>query len=94
MQIEADAQHLYNFRDYNKIEGVCYVCHEVDCSVYEALMEEQHRPTPQSIELGFRSDTSESSPHPSSTTFFNQYLIDELGMVKDINVDGRSDDGS
>ncbi|EPY28118.1 hypothetical protein STCU_05292 [Strigomonas culicis] len=48
MQIEADAQHIYNYRHYNKIEGVCYVCHEVDRAIYERLMEKNVQPHPSS----------------------------------------------
>ncbi|CCW68862.1 unnamed protein product, partial [Phytomonas sp. Hart1] len=92
MQIEADAQHLYSFRNHNKIEGVFYVCQEMDFAMYEKLMVEKHCLIQQSLESSFRSNDSENFPCFSSKSFFDQYLIDELGTVKSINIDDQSTD--
>lgn len=37
MQIGADANHIFEFRSFNKIEGVCYVCTELERPKYELL---------------------------------------------------------
>lgn len=81
MQIEADAQHIYNYRNFNKIEGVCYVCHEVDRSIYERLMEKNVNP-------------NNSNKTNSNQNFFNQFLFDELGLAREMANDGRHGDGS
>lgn len=90
MQMEADAMHIYDFRHANQIEGVCYVCHEVDRAVYEALMEQQGG----DVNAMPRSTGGSPSRSPATTTFFNQYLLDELGMVKESNTDQRAGDGA
>lgn len=98
MQMEADAQHIHDFRAQNKVEGVCYVCTETDRAVYERVMtqqQQQQQPTgaelsslPESLQNQLRAASMDSS-----SVFFNQYLFDELGLVKEINVDGRLGDG-
>nr|CCC89735.1 conserved hypothetical protein [Trypanosoma congolense IL3000] len=70
MQMEADANHIFDFRQQNKIEAVCFICNEVDRGVFE----------------GFLSNIAGHG--------FNQYVLDELGMAKEVLEDGRSADGS
>lgn len=70
MQIEADANHIFDFRQQNKIEAVCFVCGEVDRGVFEGFL-----------------------PNIAGNGF-NQYVLDELGMAKEVLEDGRSADGS
>jgi hypothetical protein len=100
MQIEADARHLYELRSLNKIEGVCYVCHEVDRAMYVSLMQEQRSGSAALAGLLHQSDSSSSSSRsPGSNSvgtaaFFNQYVLDEFGMADEMVIDGRSKDGS
>lgn len=108
MQMEADAQHLYDFRFQNKIQGVCYVCHEVDRALYSALMSQQLGRNNNTIGGGGPDAIAASMLLPpiassgsntdgngnAAVRFFNQYLLDELGMVKEEAVDGRSADGA
>lgn len=95
MQIEADAQHLYDFRDANQVQGVCYVCHEVDRAMYEEMMRRQRTGAPAlSDRRGGGAATVSASSRVPPAAFFNQYLLDELGMVKEMNVDGRPGDGT
>lgn len=99
MQMEADARHLYEFRHTNKVEGVCYVCHEVDRPMYISLMEEQRTG---SVELegllsevrgkGRRAEATEEKP--AKAAFFNQYVLDELGMAGELLADSRSKNGA
>ncbi|EAN89073.1 hypothetical protein C3747_13g460 [Trypanosoma cruzi] len=70
MQMEADANHIFDFRLQNKIEAVCFVCTEVDRGVFEGFL-----------------------PNIAGNGF-NQYILDELGMAKEVLEDGRSADGS
>ncbi|EKF32873.1 hypothetical protein MOQ_003267, partial [Trypanosoma cruzi marinkellei] len=70
MQMEADANHIFDFRRQNKIEAVCFVCTEVDRGVFEGFL-----------------------PNIAGNGF-NQYVLDELGMAKEVLEDGRSADGS
>ncbi|KEG14593.1 hypothetical protein DQ04_00391150 [Trypanosoma grayi] len=70
MQMEADANHIFDFRRQNKIEAVCFVCSEVDRGVFE----------------GFLANIAGNG--------FNQYVLDELGMAKEVEEDGRSADGT
>ncbi|SYZ62536.1 hypothetical_protein (plasmid) [Leishmania braziliensis MHOM/BR/75/M2904] len=99
MQIEADARHLYEFRHANKVEGVCYVCHEVDRAMYISLMEEQRTG---SVELEglLREITGKSRKvetkerQTAEAAFFNQYVLDELGMAGELLADSRSKNGA
>ncbi|RNF27000.1 uncharacterized protein Tco025E_00756 [Trypanosoma conorhini] len=70
MQMEADANHIFDFRRQNKIEAVCFVCSEVDRGVFEGFL-----------------------PNIAGNGF-NQYVLDELGMAREVLEDGRSADGS
>ncbi|ESL10821.1 hypothetical protein TRSC58_01439 [Trypanosoma rangeli SC58] len=70
MQMEADANHIFDFRRQNKIEAVCFVCGEVDRGVFEGFL-----------------------PNIAGNGF-NQYVLDELGMAREVLEDGRSADGS
>lgn len=38
MQMAADAQHIFDFRDFNRIEAVSFVCSELDRPYYEATL--------------------------------------------------------
>ncbi|KPI84193.1 hypothetical protein ABL78_6751 [Leptomonas seymouri] len=91
MQIEADARHLYELRALNKVEGVCYVCHEVDRAMYVSLMQEQRRGSAALAGL-LQHDRPEATAEAAA--FFNQYVLDELGMADELLIDGRSKDGS
>ncbi|KAH9599037.1 hypothetical protein LSM04_006238 [Trypanosoma melophagium] len=70
MQMEADANHIFDFRNQNKVEAVCFICGEVDRGVFE----------------GFLTNIAGNG--------FNQYVLDELGMAKEVLEDGRSADGA
>lgn len=70
MQIVADANHIFEYKHFNQIDGVCYVCTELDRAHYELMLER----------LRGRG--------------FNQYILDELGLVVEVNCDGRSKDGT
>ena len=109
MQIEADARHLYELRSLNKVEGVCYVCHEVDRAMYTSLMQEQRAGSAALAGLLYGQEAAGSQgssgrrPHRSSSSsseeavpsaFFNQYVLDELGLADELLIDGRSKDGS
>ncbi|AYU75751.1 hypothetical protein, conserved [Leishmania donovani] len=99
MQMEADARHLYEFRHTNKVEGVCYVCHEVDRAMYISLMEEQRTVSVELEELlrevrgkGRRTEAKEEKA--AAAAFFNQYVLDELGMAGELLADSRSKNGA
>ncbi|KPA73422.1 putative mitochondrial hypothetical protein [Leptomonas pyrrhocoris] len=94
MQLEADARHLYELRSLNKIEGVCYVCHEVDRAMYVSLMEEQRNGSAALAGLLRHNSGEASTAAATPAAFFNQYVFDELGMVGELLADGRSKDGS
>ncbi|AAZ10301.1 uncharacterized protein TEOVI_000844300 [Trypanosoma equiperdum] len=70
MQMEADANHIFDFRKQNQIEAVAFVCGEVDRGVFEGFL-----------------------PNIAGNGF-NQYVLDELGMAKEVLEDGRSEDGT
>ncbi|ORC93370.1 uncharacterized protein TM35_000012470 [Trypanosoma theileri] len=70
MQMEADANHIFDFRRQNKVEAICFVCGEVDRGVFE----------------GFLTNIAGNG--------FNQYVLDELGMAKEVLEDGRSANGA
>lgn len=38
MQLAADANHIFDFRNFNRIDGVCYVCTELERPQYEAIL--------------------------------------------------------
>mmetsp|Transcript_72696 Transcript_72696/g.84431 ORF Transcript_72696/g.84431 Transcript_72696/m.84431 type:complete len:292 (+) Transcript_72696:32-907(+) len=38
MQIAADAQHIFDFKEFNRVEGVCFVCSELDRPYYESTL--------------------------------------------------------
>ncbi|KAG8347282.1 hypothetical protein TRVL_01886 [Trypanosoma vivax] len=69
MQMEADANHIFDFRQQNKIEAIAFVCSEVDRGLFE----------------GFLSNIAGNG--------FNQYVLDDLGMAKEVLEDGRSANG-
>lgn len=99
MQMEADARHLYEFRHTNKVEGVCYVCHEVDRAMFISLMEEQRTGSVELEELlreihgkGRRAEAKEEKA--TAAAFFNQYVLDELGMAGELLADSRSKSGA
>ncbi|KAK7196839.1 hypothetical protein NESM_000625000 [Novymonas esmeraldas] len=101
MQIEADARHLYEFRATNKVEGVCYVCNEVDRATFTSLMQEQRSGSAalagllREINPAAAAASASAAAAPSvSAAFFNQYVVDELGIVAEQLADGRSRDGS
>lgn len=101
MQIEADARHIYELRTLNKVEGVCYVCHEVDRALYVSLMQEQRRGSAGLADLLYpnsqqqQQGSGEHGAHsPPPAAFFNQYVLDELGMADELLHDPRSKDGS
>lgn len=97
MQMEADARHLYEFRHMNKVEGVCYVCHEVDRSLYVSLMEEQCKGSAPVVQQLLKSaEAARGGRHGDEAVamFFNQYLLDELGMASEMPTDGRSKNGA
>lgn len=95
MQIEADARHLYELRELNKVEGVCYVCHEVDRPMYVSLMQEQRSGSAGLAGLLQNNNkSSSSSSRAESAAFFNQYVFDELGIADELLIDGRSKDGA
>ncbi|KAG5511937.1 hypothetical protein JKF63_07762 [Porcisia hertigi] len=101
MQIEADARHLYEFRHTNKLEGVCYVCHEVDRAMYISLMQEQRTGSADLEGLlrevnhtGQEGGPSVQEERATSAAFFNQYVLDELGMAGELLTDARSKNGA
>lgn len=109
MQMEADARHLYELRALNKVEGVCYVCHEADHAVYTSLMDEQRTASAELAKLLLQTNRDKKSssfthaqpPQEGSAddgvavaSFFNQYVFDELGAVGESAVDGRSKNGA
>jgi hypothetical protein len=70
MQMAADANHIFEYKHFNQVDAVCFVCTELDRPHFEAILER----------LRGRN--------------FNQYILDELGLVVEVNCDGRSRDGS
>jgi hypothetical protein len=70
MQMLADADHICDHKFFNRIEGVCFICTELDRVYFERMLER----------LRGRG--------------FNQYILDELGLVVEDLCDGRSKDGS
>ncbi|GET85580.1 hypothetical protein, conserved [Leishmania tarentolae] len=98
MQMEADARHIYEFRHTNKVEGVCYVCHQVDRAMYVSLMEEQRTGSVELAgllrELHGKSQRVGGKGKTSEAAFFHQYVLDELGMAGELPADSRSKNGA
>ncbi|KAG5486985.1 hypothetical protein CUR178_08413 [Leishmania enriettii] len=99
MQIEADARHIYELRHTNKVEAVCYICHEVDRAMFISLMEEQRMGSVKLEELlhevtGKGGKTGANGERAAEAAFFNQYVLDEFGMAGELLTDSRSKNGA
>lgn len=96
MQMEADADHLFRFKEENGVEGICYVIPEVD---REAWIERVPRVAEQwehllqqhanrqggdgnNITTRRKNESQDLTTQPEvSKTFFNQYVLDHMGML-------------
>lgn len=90
MQMEADAEHLFRYRSFNKVEGVCYLVKGAESGVWkeqtEAVAKIWEKPDG-------TSDAGEKA-EMNSDRFFNQYVFDEMGLVSAVCNDGRSSNGA
>lgn len=106
MQMEADGDHLFRFKEENGIEGVCYVVPQVDRDLWidrvpriaeqwEHLLRQRTQQRGGSVHTGDKRDTKDttSSRGEDSTSFFSQYVLDEMGMSFRLCIDGRSKNG-
>lgn len=89
IQIQADAQHIHDYRHANRIEGIAYCFSGVDRDVYSRIADELA--DGQGLLASYYNNGGGSG---GSGWQFNQYLLDELGLVRESCVDGRSKDGS
>lgn len=117
IQMEADADHLFRFKEENGIEGVCYVVPEVDRDAWtnrvqsiaeqwdtiqqESLKKNGHHrvgsdfnTTSSTVRTPTEEKQGYSSSSESPTSFFNQYVVDEMGLAFQLCADGRTENGA
>lgn len=111
IQMEADADHLFRFKEENGIEGVCYVVPEVDRdawtdrvqsiaeqwdTIHQQSQKKMGRPREESGATNTPTEEKQGSSFApaSPTPFFNQYVVDEMGLAFQLCADGRTENGA
>eukprot|EP00796_Vickermania_ingenoplastis_P001436 gene1436-832_t len=105
MQMEADAEHLFRFHQHNAVEGVCFLVKGEDqkewkeriTSVVSRWEAESLRREQQQQAYHAREETHTSLPSANAgagSVFFNQYVLDEMGLISSLCLDGRSENGA